>query len=156
MNGAGGGTAGPLVAVALGGREEETVSPAFGGGGTGEYAAGAGFVAVGFGTAPGCGAGGDWEEVGRVLVGVAVRLPDPAAVAVGTGRLGAVPGVADGCAVAGIEGYEGAVAVADVFGGCGSAVVAASMEVAGSGCEVVALVLPCSSACSLELRGADE
>lgn len=151
MNGAGGGTAGPLVAVAVAGREEGTGSPILGGGGTGEYAVGAWLVPVGLGTAPGCGAGGDWE-VGRVLVGVAVRLPDPAVVAVGTGRLGAAPGVAVGCTTAAIGGYEGAVAVAEVFGSCCGAVAEASMEVAGSGCEVVALVL----SSSLELRGADE
>lgn len=136
--------------MAVGGREEETVAPTFGGGGTGECAACPGLMAVGFGTAPGCGAGGEWEEVGRVLVGVAARLPGPAVVAVGTGSPGAAPGVAVSCAVAGIGGYEGAVAVAEVFGGCGGAVVEASMEVAGSGCEVVALVLS-----SLELRGAE-
>lgn len=87
------------------GREGEMASPAFGGGGTDDCAAGA----VGCGTAPGCGAGGEKADVavvavGRVVVGVAVRLPGWATVvAVGAGRLGVAPGWAggfSGCAAA--------------------------------------------------------
>lgn len=74
--------------------------------------------------------------VGRADVGVGARVPvcDTGAP-VGAGRLGAAPGCAGrelSGAVAYIGAYEGAVAVAEVFGGCGVSVAEASMEVAGS------------------------
>lgn len=55
------------------GAEGVTASPALGGGGTGECAAGG----VVCGTAPGCGGGGDSADVavGNVVVGVAEMLP---------------------------------------------------------------------------------
>lgn len=65
------------------GFEGETASPAFGGGGIGDEPvadAVAGAGAVGFGTAPGCGGGGECVEVvvaGSVVVGVAVRVLAP-------------------------------------------------------------------------------
>jgi len=115
-------------------------SPAFGGGGTGDCACGAGMVATG--AAPGCGGAGDSEVdvVGNVVVGVDLRFVVGAVAAVdavGTGRAGAAPGCAS-CAVAYTGAFDGAVAVAEAFGGSVVAVVEASIAVAGSGCEVVA------------------
>lgn len=142
------------VAVALAlavddGIEGLTTSPAFGGGGTGDDVPGA----VGSGIPPGCGGGGDWVDIvvvaGRGAVGVAVRVFG-AALPVGPGRLGAAPG----CAVAYIGEYEGAVAVAEVFGGCDGVIVVDSIVVAGSGWEVVVCV-PCSFSSLFELRGAE-
>lgn len=73
----------------------ETASPAFGGGGTGDCDCGALLYAAETGAAPGCGAAGDSEVVGRLVVGVAVRLAvGAAAAAVAVGRLGAAPGCA--------------------------------------------------------------
>lgn len=115
-------------------------SLAFGGGGTGDCACGAGMVATG--AAPGCGGAGvsEVDVVGNVVVGVELRFVVGAVAAVdavGTGRAGAAPGCGS-CAVAYTGAFDGAVAVAEVFGGSVVAVVEASIAVAGSGCEVVA------------------
>lgn len=74
------------------------VSPVFGGGGTEDDEEEDGVAwPGGWGTAPGCGAGGDWVDVvaGRVVVGVAVWVLS-AALSVGAGMLGVAPA----CAVA--------------------------------------------------------
>lgn len=82
---------GAVVACVVDGKEGVMASPALGGGGTVACALAVG----GCGTAPGWGGGGDWVdvEVGRVDVGVGMRLPvGSVTAAVGAGRLGAAPG----------------------------------------------------------------